>query len=108
MVRLERSGRPPVGVTAPSLEECAPRRTAATYGIPDLPLALVPECLTNCPPERVREFADDLLAAVAGSLTRAPHRGPGGPAERPVVEPQLEFSADDPLDAVAAMNRRFL
>lgn len=105
MVELERRGIPTVLFTAQTFVHDA-HRSAASFGLPGLPLAVVPLPFTNQRPEDVHRMAEAAFEQVVAGLT--------GPVEvqeeveRPPVDERLVYEADDALDAWAAMNRDML
>ncbi|HEX7785352.1 MAG TPA: hypothetical protein VF653_03955, partial [Methylomirabilota bacterium] len=69
MVELERRGIPTVLFTAETFVHDA-RRSAASFGLPDLPLAVVPRPFTNQRPEDIHRMVDETFEQVLTGLTR--------------------------------------
>ncbi len=104
MVELERRGIPTVIFTAQTFVHDA-ERTAASLGLPGLPLAVVPRPFTNQTPEGVHPMVEAAFEQVITGLTR-PVAEPG-PVDRPVLEERLTYDGEDMLAAWEAMNRDF-
>src|SRR2546426_2799195 len=104
MVELERRGIPTVIFTAQTFVHDA-ERTAASLGLPGLPLAVVPRPFTNQTPEGVHPMVEAAFEQVITGLTR-PVAEPG-PVDRPVLEERLTYDGEDMLVAWEAMNRDF-
>src|SRR2546425_5973173 len=104
MVELERRGIPTVIFTAQTFVHDA-ERTAASLGLPGLPLAVVPRPFTNQTPEGVHQMVEAAFEQVITGLTR-PVAEPG-PVDRPVLEERLTYDGEDMLVAWEAMNRDF-
>ncbi|MBI3966031.1 MAG: hypothetical protein HY329_10390, partial [Chloroflexi bacterium] len=107
MVELEKRGIPTVSWTAEQFVGDA-RRTAQTFGIPGLPLAVMSLPFTNQPVDSIRGMVDKALADVVAGLT-------GKVAEDPIHEEitlltdeTLTFDGDDLLECVDRLNERFL
>ncbi len=105
MVELERRGIPTVLFTAETFVHDA-RRSAASFGLPGLPLAVVPRPFTNQRPEDIHRMVDEAFEQVLTGLTRdveAPER-----REPPPVEETLAYEGADLLEAWDRMNGDFL
>ncbi len=107
MTLLEKQGVPTVAFTAEAFVRDA-RRSAESFGLPELPIAVVPKPFTNQPPEAIRAMVAGAIDQVIAGLTRPLTR-----AEIPeelvfIDEEWLEFEGEDLLGAVRAMNERFL
>jgi hypothetical protein len=108
MTLLERRGIPTVSYTAAGFVQDA-RRSAVTFGLPELPIAVVPTPFTNQPPERIRAMVEGAIGQVVAGLTRPlPMAEP--PREGVVLleEEWLTFTGEDQLAAAREMNERFL
>lgn len=105
MVELERRGVPTVLFTAQTFVHDA-HRSAASFGLPGLPLAVVPLPFSNQTPEAVHGMAREAFAQVAAGLT--------GPVEAPATTPpesldeRLVYEAEDLLAAADRMTADFL
>jgi hypothetical protein len=105
MVELERRGVPTVIFTAEAFVHDA-RRSAQSFGLAGLPLAVVPTPLTNRRPEDIHRMVAEAFDQVVAGLTR--------PVEacadvgRPAVEERLTYDGPDLLEAWSRMNRDFL
>lgn len=107
MLEFEQRGVPAVALTAEGFLRDA-HRSAETFGLARLPLAVVPEPFTNHAPEVVRSMVDtgidQVLAGLTGDLSAEDPR-----SEITLVDEEwLPFDGDDQLDALGAMNDRFL
>ncbi|GIX46680.1 MAG: hypothetical protein KatS3mg131_0891 [Candidatus Tectimicrobiota bacterium] len=106
MVELERRGVPTVSWTAAHFVADA-RRSARHFGLPHLPLAVMPLPFTNQPPERIRAMVDEAWPQVVAGLTQPV-------ADEPVPEPRVQpaevltFEGSDLLAAAAQMQQQFL
>jgi len=69
MVEMERRGIPTVLFTAKTFVHDADR-SAASFGLPGLPLAVVPLPFTNQRPEDIHRMVDDAFDQVLAGLTR--------------------------------------
>jgi hypothetical protein len=105
MVELERRGAPTVIFTARAFVRDA-EESARTFGLPGLPLAVVPLPLTNQPPEAIRKMVDGCFEQLVAGLTRPVAVPPVRP-EAP-LEDGLWFEGTDLLEATDAMTRHFL
>jgi len=105
MVELERRGIPTVLFTAAHFVHDA-NRSAASFGLPGLPLAVVPLPFTNQTPEAVHRMARDAFEQVVSGLTR-PVETPKA-AERPAADEALAYEGADLLAAWDRMNADFL
>src|SRR5262245_61418231 len=107
MIELEARGIPTVACTARGFVEDA-RTSAATFGLPELPLAVFPHPFTNQPPERIQAMIDEGIDAIVAGLTQPPA---GALDVRPAATAEAEvlaFEGDDLLDCFDRMNREFL
>ncbi|RMF90143.1 MAG: hypothetical protein D6736_07275 [Nitrospinota bacterium] len=105
MVELEKRGVPTVSWTAEHFVADA-QRSAETFGLSTLPLAVMPFPFTNQAPERIRAMVDAAFSQVVAGLTQ-----PITVQEPPLVAQPAEvltIEGDDLLDAVARMNQHFL
>jgi len=105
MVELERRGVPTVIFTAEAFVADA-RRTAASLGLPGLPLAVVPAPFTNQPPAAIHAMVEAAFDQVLAGLTR-PVEEPPPTAPAPADE-RLVYEGEDALAAWEAMTRDFL
>ncbi len=105
MVELERRGIPTVLFTAQTFVHDA-HRSAASFGLAGLPLAVVPLPFTNQTPADIHRMAEAALDQVVAGLTRtvtAPKD-----VERPALAERLVYEGDDLLAALARMQADFL
>jgi hypothetical protein len=107
MTLLERRGIPTVSYTAQGFVRDA-RRSAASFGLPELPLAVVPKPFTNQPPEQIRAMVDAAIDQVVAGLTRPLIRTEVREELVFLDEEWLTFEGDDLLAATRAMNEQFL
>jgi hypothetical protein len=105
MVELERRGIPTVLFTAQTFVHDA-HRSAASFGLAGLPLAVVPLPFTNQKPGDVHRMAEAAFDEVLAGLTR-PVEAPKVVA-RPTLEERFHYEADDLLDAWGRMQADFL
>ena len=101
MVELERRGIQTVLFTAKTFVHDA-ERSAATFGVPGLPLAVVPLPFTNQRPEDIHRMVDDAFEQVLAGLTRdveAPKRH-----EASAAAETLAYEGADLLVAWERMN----
>src|SRR5688500_15092774 len=105
MVELERRGIPTVLFTSKTFVHDA-ERSAATFGLPGLPIAVVPLPFTNQRPEAVHAMAEEALEQVLAGLTR-PVEQPTA-RERAAADERLAYDGEDLLGALAAMNADFI
>ena len=70
MVELEKQGIPTVIFTAQAFVKDA-RQSAKSFGLKNLPLAVVPLPFSNQTPESIRKMVDDCFDQVVVGLTRA-------------------------------------
>jgi hypothetical protein len=105
MIELERRGVPTVLFTAQTFVHDA-HRSAASFGLPGLPIAVVPLPFTNQRPEDIHRMAEGAFDQVVAGLTRAV--ATTEPASRPPVPARLGYQGADLLAAWDEMNRDFL
>ena len=105
MIELERRGVPTVFFTAQTFVHDA-QRSAASFGLPGLPIAVVPMPFTNQRPEDVHRMAEGAFEQVLAGLTRDV-QAPAA-ASRPAPEARLTYRGADALAAWDEMNRDFL
>jgi len=105
MVELERRGIPTVIFTAQAFVHDA-RRSAQSFGLAGLPLAVVPTPLTNQRPEDIHRMAEEAFDQIVGGLTRPVEAFAGG--DRPPAEERLAYDGANLLEAWDSMNRDFL
>jgi hypothetical protein len=104
MIELERRGVPTVFFTAQTFVHDA-QRSAASFGLPGLPIAVVPMPFTNQRPESIHRMAETAFDQVLAGLTRLVE-SPAPSSHSP--EPRLTYRGPDLLAAWEAMNRDFL
>ncbi|MFQ5899798.1 MAG: hypothetical protein ACE5JN_16340 [Candidatus Methylomirabilia bacterium] len=107
MVELERRGVPTVILTAAAFVRDA-ERSAQSFGLPGLPLAVIPLPLTNQPPESIRKMVDGCFEDIIGGLTQPVRAPEARPDTSGALDERLIFEEADLLEASAAMDRRFL
>jgi len=105
MVELERRGIPTVIFTATAFVHDA-RRSAQSFGLAGLPLAVVPTPLTNQRPEDIHRMAEAAFDEIVAGLTRPVEAFTGG--DRPPIDERLVYEGADLLVAWDRMNRDFL
>src|SRR3989475_12196787 len=105
MVELERRGIPTVLFTAQTFVHDA-HRSAASFGLAGLPLAVVPLPFTNQTPPDIHGMAERAFDQVRAGLTR-PVEAPKA-VERPPLDERLRYDGDDLLDAWGRMHADFL
>lgn len=105
MVELERRGLPTVFFTAQTFVHDA-QRSAATFGLPGLPIAVVPRPFTNQRPEDIHRMVEGAFDQVVAGLTRA--IATTEPAPRAAARSRLMYEGTDLLAAWDEMNRDFL
>jgi hypothetical protein len=105
MVELERRGIPTVLFTSKTFVHDA-ERSAATFGLPGLPIAVVPLPFTNQKPDAVHAMAEEAFEQVLAGLTR-PVEQPVA-RERAAADERLGYDGDDLLAALSAMNADFV
>jgi hypothetical protein len=105
MIELERRGIPTVIFTARHFVDDA-ERTAASLGLPGLPLAVVPLPFTNQTSEAIHRMVDGAVDQVVRGLTEPVAEA--APVERPAVEERLVYEGEDRYAAWELMNQDFL
>ncbi|MEK7385647.1 MAG: hypothetical protein AABZ83_04335 [candidate division NC10 bacterium] len=105
MVELERRGIPTVLFTAKTFVHDA-ERSAASFGLAGLPLAVVPLPFTNQKPEDIHRMAGAAFDQILAGLTKTVE--PPKAVERPALEERLVFEGQDLLDAWGRMQADFL
>jgi hypothetical protein len=106
MVELERRGIPTVFFTAKTFVHDA-QRSAASFGLPALPIAVVSMPLTNQRPPDVHAMVDGAIEQVVTGLTR-PVETVTSDHDLPVADEAQIYSGDDLLAAWTAMQADFL
>jgi hypothetical protein len=109
MVELERRGVPTAAYTAQIFDDDA-HWSAKTFGLPELPIVLVPQPFTNRTPDAIRRMVDDALPRVLEALLRAPEPCevlPQFSRVNLVADPELYFEGDG-LEAFDRMNAEFV
>jgi hypothetical protein len=105
MVELERRGVPTVAFTAQTFVHDA-HRSAESFGLPGLPIAIVPLPFTNRRPEDIHRMAEGAFDQVLAGLTRAVETPDGARKSAPPTH--LTYQGPDLLSAWDEMNRDFL
>jgi hypothetical protein len=105
MVELERRGIPTVLFTAQHFVHDADR-SAASFGLPGLPLARVPLPFTNQTAEAIHRMAEGAFEQVVAGLTR-PVEAPRA-VERPAADERLTYEGEDLLEAWSRLQADFL
>jgi hypothetical protein len=105
MVELERRGVPTVLFTAQTFVHDA-QRSAVSFGLAGLPLAVVPLPFTNQKPEAVHRMAEGAFDQVVAGLTQTVDVRPV--AQPPRLEDRFAYDGDDLLDAWTLMRADFL
>ena len=106
MSELEKRGTPTVGWTAALFEEDA-RWSAKVFGLPELPIVVVPQPFTNRTAEAIHQMVDNALPAVVEALTQDPEplaRLPEFQRVNLEKAPQLDSEGTDLLDALDRFN----
>jgi hypothetical protein len=106
MVELERRGIPTVFFTAKTFVHDA-QRSAASFGLPGLPIAVLPTPVTNQRPDDIHAMVDGAIEQVIAGLTRPVEAG-GHDHDLPVADEWLAYGGDDLLAAWDAMQADFL
>jgi hypothetical protein len=106
MVELERRGIPTVFFTAKTFVHDA-QRSAASFGLPGLPIAVLPMPVTNQRPGDIDAMVDGSIEEVITALTR-PVEAAGADHDLPAAEERLVYGGDDLLAAWDAMQADFL
>src|SRR5512147_517827 len=106
MVELERRGIPTVFFTAKTFVHDA-HRSAASFGLPGLPIAVLPMPVTNQRPEDVHAMVDGAIEQVVTGLTR-PVETAVESHDLTVADEQLTYAGADLLAAWDAMQTDFL
>lgn len=108
MVEFEKRGVPTVSYTAEAFVRDA-RRSAETFGMPELPIAVVPLPFTNQSDENIFQMVDAAIDQVIAGLTRTPEANGKPKKELIFIEDEwLSFEGGDLLEAVDRMNQQFL
>jgi hypothetical protein len=105
MVELERRGRPTVLFTSATFVHDA-QRSAASFGLAGLPLAIVPLPFTNQRPEDIHGMVDGAFEQVVSGLTRPVEAERA--AQRPALPDVLSFDGEDALAALDRMQHELL
>jgi hypothetical protein len=106
MVELERRGIPTVFFTAKTFVHDA-QRSAASFGLPGLPLAVLPMPVTNQRPGDVHAMVDGSIEQVITGLTR-PVEAVTESHDLPAADEQLVYRGEDLLAAWDALQADFL
>jgi hypothetical protein len=105
MVELERRGVPTVIFTAETFMHDA-ERSALSFGLAGLPLAVVPMPFTNQRPEDVHRMAEGAFEQIVAGLTQPVEEFTG--VDRPALDERLLYEGGDLLEAWDRMNQDFL
>ena len=105
MVELERRGIPTVLFTAQTFVHDA-HRSAASFGLAGLPLAVVPRPFTNQKAEDIHRMAEAAFDQVLAGLTKTVETPTT--IERPALEERLVYEGDDLLAALGRLQADFL
>src|SRR5574342_1110136 len=97
MVELERRGIPTVFFTAKTFVHDA-QRSAASFGLPGLPLAVLPMPVTNQRPGDVHAMVDGAIEQVITGLTR-PVEAVAESHDLPAADEELVYRGEDLLAA---------
>src|SRR5262245_32665038 len=97
MVELARRGGPTVCFTAQRFVHDA-QRSAASFGAPGLPIAVVSLPLTNQRPADIHAMVDGAIEEVVTGLTRPVETIPAA-HDLTVADERLTYRGDDLLDA---------
>ena len=106
MIELEKRGTPTASWTAQHFQRDA-QRSAQTFGLYGLPLALVALPFTNQVPDRIHEMVDGAVDQAIAGLTEPVQPGDGAVPKARASE-VLTFDGEDLLDTVEAMTEEFL
>jgi hypothetical protein len=106
MVELERRGIPTVFFTAKTFVHDA-QRSAASFGLGGLPIAVLPLPVTNQRPEDIHAMVDGAIEQVIAGLTR-PLEPVVESHDLPVADERLTYGGEDLLAAWDAMQADFL
>ncbi len=106
MVELEKAGVPTTAFTAAAFASDA-RRSAQAFGLPALPIAVVPLPLTNQTADEIRRAVDGCIDQVIQALTTPPARAVDAAAAGALAE-RVTLEGTDLLDALDRMTRLFL
>src|SRR2546421_9525087 len=104
MVELERRGVPTVLFTAQTFVHDA-HRSAASFGLAGLPLAVVPLPFTNQKPGDVHRMAERAFEQVVAGLTKPGDARPGAP---PPLQGRFAYDGGGLLAAWAHIHAAFL
>jgi hypothetical protein len=108
MVEFEKRGIPTVALVSTDFVSDH-RRSAESFGIPELPYTVMDSPLVNLNPGQITGVIDGAIEAGIAALLSAP--GEVGPDAHAVVldrEQWLSFEGSDTLAAVEEMNERFI
>jgi hypothetical protein len=105
MVELEKAGVPTVSFTAAAFGQDA-RRSAQAFGLPALPIAVVPLPFTNQTVDEIRRAVDGCIDQVVQGLTAGPTVSLEAPSAQPAE--RLVVDGTDALDALDRMTTLFL
>ena len=105
MVELERRGIPTVLFTAQTFVHDA-QRSAASFGLPGLPIVVVPLPFTNQKAADIHRMAEAAFDQVLAGLTKTVETPKT--IERPALEDRLVYEGDDLLAALGRLQADFL
>src|SRR5512144_106468 len=107
MVELERRGIPTVFFTAKTFVHDA-QRSAASFGLAGLPIAVLPAPVTNQRPDDIHAMVDGAIEQVIAGLTRPVAAAPPEDHDLPAADDWLAYDGEDLLEAFEAMQADFL
>lgn len=106
MIELEQRGIATVGIVARDFEKDS-AVSAKNFGLRDLAVAVAAEGFTSHAPDEIRAMVNAIIGEVERGLTEPPAERSGRSITR-FVEDWLEFDGADALDALDAMNERYI
>lgn len=106
-IEFEKVGLPSVTLTAAGFEADA-RRTGESFGIPGIPLAVVPRPFTNATPQMIAEMIDGCVEQIVHGLTVDPAASALAGLNSGTSDSTLKFEGQDQLEAAHRMNQVFI
>jgi hypothetical protein len=107
MVEFEKRGVPTVSWVARAFDKDA-QRSAENFGVPTLAIAHMPLPFTNQSPDIINNMVSAGIDEVIQGLTEAPENSGADAGFTTIPQQELSFEGKDLLEAMEAMNRRFL